>query len=40
MKKNKIAVAVALCMSAVLTACGGTAKTETTKAAGAETTKL
>ncbi|GLB28251.1 hypothetical protein LAD12857_01740 [Lacrimispora amygdalina] len=39
MKKNKIAVAVALCMAAVLTACGGTAKTETTKAAGAETTK-
>jgi ABC-type amino acid transport substrate-binding protein len=38
MKKNKIAVAVALCMAAVLTACGGTAKTETTKA-GAETTK-
>ena len=39
MKKNKIAVAVALCMAAVLTACGGSAKTETTKAAGAETTK-
>ncbi len=39
MKKNKIAVAVALCMAAVLTACGGSAKTETTAAAGAETTK-
>jgi len=39
MKKNKIAIAVALCMTAVLTACGGAAKTETTAAAGAETTK-
>lgn len=39
MKKNKIAIAVALCMAAVLTACGGAPKTETTKAAGAETTK-
>ncbi len=39
MKKNKIAIAVALCMAAVLTACGTPAKTETTKAAEAETTK-
>lgn len=39
MKKNKITIAVALCMAAVLTACGGAAKTETTAAAGAETTK-
>nr|WP_314461395.1 basic amino acid ABC transporter substrate-binding protein [uncultured Clostridium sp.] len=39
MKKNKIAIAVALCMAAVLTACGQPAKTETTAAAGAETTK-
>ncbi len=39
MKKNKIAIAVALCMTAVLTACGTGAKTETTAASGAETTK-
>ena len=38
MKKNKMVIAVAVCMAAMLTACGSTAKTETTAAAGAETT--
>lgn len=40
MKKNVLSIAAAVCMAAVLTACGGSGTTaETTKAAGAETTK-
>ena len=39
MKKNVLSIAAAVCMAAVLTACGGSGTTaETTKAAGGETT--